>query len=73
MWEISAAKFSTSIKLVICFFYLLATDASGNSLELILEDMPVTVAVDHRGVSIHQTGPALWAQKIGQMEVEFRP
>jgi len=41
--------------------------------EFELEDMPVTVAVDHRGVSIHQTGPALWAQKISQMEVEFRP
>ena len=33
------------------------------------EELPV----DHRGVSIHQTGPALWAQKISQMEVEFRP
>ncbi len=41
--------------------------------EFELEDMPVTVAVGHRGVSIHQTGPALWAQKISQMEVEFRP
>jgi fumarate hydratase class I len=41
--------------------------------EFELEDMPVTVAVDHRGVSIHQTGPALWAQKISQMEVEFHP
>ena len=41
--------------------------------EFELEDMPVTVAVDHRGVSIHQTGPQLWAQKISQMEVEFRP
>ena len=41
--------------------------------EFELEDMPVTVAVGHRGVSIHQTGPALWAQKISAMEVEFRP
>ncbi len=41
--------------------------------EFELEDMPVTVAVDHRGVSIHQTGPQLWAQNISQMEVEFRP
>ncbi len=41
--------------------------------EFELDDMPVTVAVDHRGVSIHQTGPALWAQKISGMEVEFRP
>ena len=40
--------------------------------EFELEDMPVTVAVDHKGVSIHQTGPKLWAQKISQMEVEFR-
>ena len=41
--------------------------------EFELEDMPVTVAVDHRGVSIHQAGPQLWAQKMSQMEVEFRP
>ena len=45
----------------------------GAIYEFELEDMPVTVAVDHRGVSIHQTGPALWAQKISQMEVEFHP
>jgi len=41
--------------------------------EFELEDMPVTVAVDHKGVSVHQTGPKLWAQKISQMEVEFHP
>ena len=39
--------------------------------EFKLEDMPVTVAVDYQGVSIHQTGPKLWAEKISQMEVEF--
>ena len=41
--------------------------------EFELEDMPVTVAVDYKGVSIHQTGPKLWARKISQMEVEFQP
>ncbi len=41
--------------------------------EFELEDMPVTVAVDHKGVSIHQTGPALWAQKISSQEVVFTP
>ncbi len=41
--------------------------------EFELKDMPVTVAVDHKGVSIHQTGPKLWAQKISQLEVEFHP
>jgi fumarate hydratase class I len=30
--------------------------------ELEVEDMPVTVAVDAAGNSIHQTGPAQWAQ-----------
>ena len=49
------------------------TQVPGAIYEFELEDMPVTVAVDHLGVSIHQTGPQLWAQKIGQMEVEFRP
>ena len=41
--------------------------------EFELKDMPVTVAVDYKGVSIHQTGPKLWAQKISQQEVEFHP
>ena len=41
--------------------------------EFELKDMPVTVAVDHKGVSVHQTGPKLWAQKISQQEVEFHP
>ncbi len=41
--------------------------------EFELEDMPVTVAVDHKGVSIHETGPALWAGKISRQEVVFTP
>jgi len=32
--------------------------------EFTVEDMPVTVAVDSEGTSVHQTGPAEWAQKI---------
>ena len=39
--------------------------------EFELEDMPVTVAVDHTGESIHQTGPKLWAERISQREVNF--
>ena len=39
--------------------------------EFELEDMPVTVAVDHSGESVHQTGPKLWAEKINQRIVEF--
>ncbi len=31
-------------------------------------DMPVTVAVDSRGGSVHQTGPAEWRVKIGAMK-----
>jgi fumarate hydratase class I len=41
--------------------------------EFELEDMPVTVAVDHSGESVHQTGPAIWAQKIARQEVAFNP
>ncbi|NCA68942.1 MAG: fumarate hydratase [Sphingobacteriia bacterium] len=33
--------------------------------EFEVEDMPVTVAVDSRGESVHQTGPATWRSKIG--------
>ena len=32
--------------------------------EFEVEDMPVTVAVDSRGHSVHQSGPAEWRQKI---------
>jgi fumarate hydratase class I len=32
-------------------------------------DFPVTVAVDSRGTSIHQTGPAEWRAKIGKIPV----
>jgi fumarate hydratase class I len=29
-------------------------------------DMPVTVAVDSQGTSVHQTGPAEWQARIAQ-------
>ena len=41
--------------------------------EFELEDMPVAVAVDSRGESVHQTGPKIWAEKINQLEVQFNP
>jgi len=37
--------------------------------EFTVEDMPVTVAVDSTGVSVHQTGPKLWQAKIGKIPV----
>ncbi len=38
MANLFAAKYSTSIKWAICVFFLIAMDASGNSLELTLEE-----------------------------------
>jgi fumarate hydratase class I len=38
--------------------------------EFEVEDMPVTVAVDSRGESVHQTGPAEWRSRIGLIPVE---
>jgi fumarate hydratase class I len=32
--------------------------------EFEVEDMPVTVAVDSKGSSVHQTGPVEWHDKI---------
>ncbi len=32
--------------------------------EFDVKDMPVTVAVDSKGTSVHQTGPAEWKQRI---------
>ena len=37
--------------------------------EFEVEDMPVTVAVDSQGESVHQTGPAEWRVKIGKIPV----
>jgi fumarate hydratase class I len=37
--------------------------------EFEVKDMPVTVAVDARGESVHQTGPREWQQKIGKIPV----
>jgi fumarate hydratase class I len=34
--------------------------------EFVVEEMPVTVAVDVNGTSVHQTGPALWKAKIAE-------
>lgn len=36
--------------------------------EFDVEDMPVTVAVDSKGTSVHQTGPAEWKAKIAEFE-----
>jgi fumarate hydratase class I len=32
--------------------------------EFDVKDMPVTVAVDSQGTSVHNTGPAEWRQRI---------
>ncbi len=37
--------------------------------EFEVADMPVTVAVDSTGESVHQTGPQHWQMKIGQIPV----
>ena len=37
--------------------------------EFDVKDMPVTVAVDARGTSVHETGPREWRQKIGKIPV----
>ena len=38
--------------------------------EFEVRDMPVTVAVDSRGGSVHQTGPAIWKQRIAGIAIE---
>jgi fumarate hydratase class I len=37
--------------------------------EFDVRDMPVTVAVDSNGTSVHETGPREWQAKIGQIPV----
>lgn len=38
--------------------------------EFEVNEMPVTVAVDSNGVSVHQTGPQIWSEKIASGEVK---
>ena len=37
--------------------------------EFEVEDMPVTVAVDARGTSVHETGPAEWQRRIREFKI----
>ena len=37
--------------------------------EFEVEDMPVTVAVDTRGDSVHESGPAYWRNRIRDIPV----
>ncbi len=37
--------------------------------EFEIEDMPVTVAVDSNGVSVHDTGPAEWQKRIREFKI----
>ncbi len=37
--------------------------------EFQVKDMPVTVAVDTKGTSVHQTGPAEWQQRIANIPI----
>jgi fumarate hydratase class I len=37
--------------------------------EFEVQDMPVTVAVDSNGESVHSTGPAEWSRKIVELKI----
>jgi fumarate hydratase class I len=41
--------------------------------EFEVQDMPVTVAVDSSGISVHNTGPAAWSVKIADIARAKRP
>jgi fumarate hydratase class I len=40
--------------------------------EFDVKDMPVTVAVDASGTSVHNTAPAVWAEKIRTLNIPIR-
>jgi fumarate hydratase class I len=40
--------------------------------EFEVKDMPVTVAVDSRGTSVHDTAPAQWSEKIRTLGIPVR-
>jgi fumarate hydratase class I len=37
--------------------------------EFEVKDMPVTVAVDAKGSSVHDAGPAEWSKKIVELKI----
>ncbi|WP_199555922.1 fumarate hydratase [Sandaracinobacteroides hominis] len=39
--------------------------------EFEVKDMPVTVAVDSTGTSVHKTGPEIWRKKIAEKQAEM--
>ena len=39
--------------------------------EFEVQDMPVTVAVDSTGDSVHQSGPAYWRERIAEQAVRI--
>ena len=41
--------------------------------EFTVQDMPVTVAVDSQGESVHKTGPREWQARIGKIPVVVEP
>lgn len=41
--------------------------------EFEVKDMPVTVAVDSTGESVHRTGPRRWQERIGKIPVVIEP
>ena len=38
--------------------------------EFEVKDMPVSVAVDARGTSVHEIGPKIWQAKIEEQAIE---
>jgi fumarate hydratase class I len=40
--------------------------------EFDVKDMPVTVAVDAQGTSVHNTAPAEWSEKIRALKIPVR-
>jgi fumarate hydratase class I len=40
--------------------------------EFDVRDMPVTVAVDARGTSVHNTAPAAWSERIRELKIPVR-
>ena len=40
--------------------------------EFDVKDMPVTVAVDAQGTSVHNTAPAEWSEKIRTLKIPVR-
>ena len=69
LMAVGGAAYLVSKAIMVPVCWPLMTSAWKRIYEFDVKDMPVTVAVDSKGTSVHQTGPAEWQQRIAGIPI----